>query len=124
MGTVEDRLLSGDDVIELSKVVDLIADHIRIGADTGRFILTPQFETLSPEHQIVVVLLGQKAREQVDEAGSDQLPPEGISQIMAEPIGQVYPVLRQLEQDGIVENRNGQYRVPARSFDQVSRMLG
>lgn len=120
--TLEDLLVDED---ELNKelLFDLLEDYIRIGSDTGRIIIQPEFRQLHSKEKVAVVLLAQHARVELGKADEKWLTPSEISEISGIKKGTVYPAARQLEEDGIAKNDDGSYSIPTYNLETIKSYI-
>lgn len=121
--TLENLLVDEEEVTE-ELLFDLLADYIRIGSDSGAIITQPDFRDLNAREKILVILTAQKAREELGMVETQWLSPKGISEASGINVNTIYPAVRELEEDGILESDDGEYRLPSYNLQQVRSHIG
>lgn len=98
---------------------DLLTGYIRIGKQSGDLIPEKAFQSLTAKQKVVLVLLSQHARHELEMVESEWMTPTEISEQSGVKKGTVYPTVRELDSEGVVEDDDGSYRVPAHSLEQA-----
>jgi DNA-directed RNA polymerase specialized sigma24 family protein len=103
---------------------DLLSRYIRIGEQSGRLFPEEEFQELSSGRKVVVVLLTQKARSELDMVETEWMAPSEISEDSGIKTGTVHPKVRELEQDGVIESDgDGSYRVPTPNMGRAREYI-
>jgi len=117
--TLENLLVDEQEVSE-EILHDLLNEYIRIGKQSGDLIPEKAFQSLTAKQKIVLVLLSQHARHELDMVESEWMTPTEISEQSGVKKGTVYPTVRELDNEEVVEDDDdGSYRVPAHSLEQA-----
>jgi len=98
---------------------DLLEEYIRIGKQSGDLIPQDHFRELTAKKKTLIVLLAQKARAELDMVDTKWMTPGEISTQSGVNQNTVYPTVRELDNEGLVESDDGAYRIPSHSIDQV-----
>lgn len=120
--TLED-LLVDEEQMNYELLTNLLADYIGIGSDSGSLVPQPAFEELTAKQQIVVVLLAQRARYELDMVESEQLTPTEISEESGIKTGTIYPSVRDLEAEDIAVGNDGSYHIPPYNFTKAKQFI-
>jgi DNA-binding MarR family transcriptional regulator len=120
--TLENLLV---DEQEMSEEIlhDLLSNYVRIGKQSGDLIPQQPFRDLTAKQKSIIVLLSQRARSQLEMVDSEWISPSEISEQSGIKKGTVYPTVRELENEGLVENEDGNYRVPAHGLDKTREYI-
>lgn len=116
--TLENLLV---DEQEMSEEIlhDLLTNYIRIGKQSGDLIPQKPFRDLTAKQKTIIVLLSQRARHELDMVESEWMSPTEISEQSGIKKGTVYPTVRELDNEGLVEDDDGNYRIPAHGLDKA-----
>lgn len=98
---------------------DLLENYIRIGKQSGDLIPQEEFRGLTAKKQTLIVLLSQKARFELDMVESEWMSPGEISSQSGINKNTVYPTVRELANDGLLDSEDGSYRVQSHGIDRV-----
>ncbi len=120
--TLENLLVDEQEISE-EILHDLLSEYIRIGQQSGDLIPQQPFRDLTAKEKVVVVLLSQRARNELDMVETEWMTPTEISEQSGVKKGTIYPTVRELNNEGEVEDDDGSYRIPAHSLDQVREYL-
>jgi len=117
---VEERDLYDDDRLEAA-----VTDHLRIDGETGRLVPRESFADLDAERQATGVLLARRVAVDRDLADTEWMGSAELADAAGEPIGRVFPALRELEQAGVVafDADERRYRVPPEELDRSAAFL-
>jgi hypothetical protein len=118
-----DDLLIDEEELNENLLAETLIDYLRIGSESGSLVLEDEFEDLTSHKQVTVVLLAQHALEGVGMADGQWLTPTEIAERSGVKRGTVYPAVRELDSEGIVENDDGSYRIPTHSIEAAKRFL-
>ena len=120
--TLENLLVDEQEVSE-ELLYDLLNEYVRIGEQNGALITQGAFRDLVAKQKIVVVLLAQWARFDLEIAESEWLTPTEISEQSGIKSGTVNPGVRNLDEESLVEDDGGRYRLPARNFERAREYI-
>lgn len=126
MGEQQSRLedlLVDEEALSEEVLFNTLADYLRIGEQSGELIFQDEFQSLNVKRKTTVILLAQRALKELDIAESEWLSPSAISDISGIKKGTLYPTVRSLDEQGIVEDNDGSYRVPSRSFERAQAFI-
>ncbi len=116
--TLENLLVDGEQMHE-EILHDLLEEYIRIGKQSGDLIPQDRFRDQTAKNKTLIVLLAQKARSELDMAESEWMTPGEISTQSGVNQNTVYPTVRELDNEGLIEGDDGTYRIPSHSIEQV-----
>lgn len=120
--TFEDLLVDEEQMNE-KLLTELLADYVGIGSTSGSLVPKPEFEALTAKQKILVVLLAQKARYELDMVESEQLTPSEISGESGIKTGTIYPSVRDLEDEDIAVGNDGNYHIPSYNFTKAKQFI-
>lgn len=120
--TLKDLLVDEEQMNE-ELLTNLLSDYVGIGSESGSLVPTPAFENLTAKQQIVVVLLAQRARYELEMVESEQLTPSEISADSGIKTGTIYPSVRELEEDDIAVSNDGSYHIPPYNFTKAKQLI-
>lgn len=120
--TLEDLLVDEEQMNE-ELLTNLLADYVGIGNESGSIVPKPAFAELTAKQQIVVVLLTQRARYELDMVETEELSPSEISDESGIKTGTIYPSVRELEDDDIAEGNEGRYHIPPYNFSKAKQLV-
>lgn len=109
--------------IDEERLLQLLVNYVRIGMDDGRIVLTGNFDNLDLKQKAAVLLLAQRAKSMLGQDTSSSLRPKTLSQIAEINIGRIYPAVRELEKEGLVENTDGKYIAKPEKFDEIKNLI-
>lgn len=119
---LEDLLVDEEQLNE-ELLTELLADYVGIGSKSGSLVPQPAFEELTAKQQIVVILLAQKARYELNMVESEQLTPSEISEESGIKTGTIYPSVRDLEEEDLAVGNNGNYHIPTYNFTKAKQFI-
>ncbi|CQH65255.1 uncharacterized protein HHUB_6088 (plasmid) [Halobacterium hubeiense] len=120
--TLENLLVDEQEISE-EILHDLLADYIGIGKQSGDLIPQQPFRELTAKEKVVIVLLSQRARHELDMVETEWMTPTEISDQSGVKKGTIYPTVRELDNDGIVEDDDGSYRIPAHGLQEAREYI-
>lgn len=85
---------------------------VRFTKGDGSLVLQPSVAELTSKQQITVILLAQMAKKALDLADTEWIAPADIADESGIKAGTIYPAVRALAEQGIVEGKDGEYRIP------------
>lgn len=118
-----DDLLVDEEEFNESMLTEVLAPYVRIGDDSGTFMPTDAFDSLSAAEQTAVVLLYRKAAHELDLSENDGGTPMEISEASGINYNTVKTAVRDLDDEGLVANDDGEYSIPGYNFDAVREFL-
>lgn len=104
-------------------LAETVTTYARVGDETGGLIPEDSFNELDSKGKIVVALLAQKVRFELDLAEEDWIAPSAISDMTGVKKGTIYPAVRELAKSGLVEDDDGKYRVPTVKLEAAKSFL-
>lgn len=119
---LEDLFVDEEDLNE-ELLVETVGQYAQIGKETGDLIPKSPYNDLDSKGRIIVALLAQKARFELDLTGSEWLSPGEISDLSGVKKNTVYPSVRELTSEGILRDEDGEYRVPSVNIEQAKEYL-
>lgn len=102
---------------------DLLSDYIRIGKQSGDLIPQEEFDQLAAKQKVIIVLLTQRARHELEMVKTEWLTPKEISQQSGVKQGTVHPTVRELNNESLIESGDGSYRIPSHSIRQAREFV-
>ncbi|SIR34931.1 hypothetical protein [Natronorubrum daqingense] len=117
-----DELVIPQEPVDPERLSRILSPYLRLSSD-GQFRYQTSFADLSPPEKVLVVLLGELAQSSLGLSTDDRLNPVEIARKAELELGAAYPSLRSLEQDGVVTNEAGQYRVDPSEFERVVKRI-
>ena len=120
--SLDDLLVDEEDRHE-ELLTTTLSPFLGIGDSSGALIPTEEFEKLSSVPQTALVLLGRKAAYGLDLADEEGATPKEISEISGINYNTVKSAVRELDEEGLVDNSDGCYTVPPHSYDQVKALI-
>lgn len=117
-------LVESEAELETERLVEILRPYVRITASDTQLRFTEDYRGLSVPKRILITLLAQKARTEVNSSEEDTLDPVEIADLSGLRIGVAYPHIRDLERHELVENLDGEYRVPDSKVGGVQQFLG
>ncbi|RZH67991.1 hypothetical protein [Natrinema altunense] len=120
--TFEDLLVDEQKLNE-NLLTETLIEYIRIGDESGDIVPQEEFEDLTNQEKVVVVLLVQHALEGLDKTEKEFLSPTDISEQSGVKKGSVYPAVRELDDEDIAQNKEGEYRIPTHNLEAAKRHL-
>lgn len=118
-----DDLLVDEEQLNEELLVKTVGTYAQIGKESGELVPNERYDDLSSKEKIVVVLLAQKARFELDLDDQKTLPPSEISALSGVKKGTVYPAVRDLDDDGLIRGEDGEYRLPSVNLEKAKEFL-
>lgn len=116
--TLENLLVDEQEISE-EILHDLLTRYIRIGKESGDLIPQGPFRDLTAKQKTIIVLLSQRARHELEMVETEWMSPTDISEQSGIKKGTVYPTVREINNEGLVEDDDGKYRIPAHGLDKA-----
>lgn len=120
--SLDDLLLDETDFNE-NLLAGVLAPYVRIGDTSGAFVPTEEFEALEAMEQVAIVLLYRKAAFELGLAESEDASPKEIAGVSGVKHNTVKPAVRELADEGLVENEDGRYTVPPYNYDSIRQFI-
>jgi len=120
--TLEDLLVDEEELNE-ELLAETVGRYAGIGKDSGDLIPNEAYTELNSIEKIVVALLAQKARFKLDMAEEEWLTPSGISEMSGVKKGTVYPSVRDLTDEGVIRDGDGEYMIPSVKVEKAKEYL-
>lgn len=120
--TLDDLLVSEDDLNE-ELLTEVLAPYVRIGDDSGAFIPTDEFESLQSTEKVAVFLLYRKAAYELGLADDEGATPLEVTEASGINHNTVKGAVRELDEENLVQNEDGEYSVPAYGYDSVQELI-
>ena len=120
--TLKDLIVDEEEQNE-QLLTGLLEKYVRIGKQSGELLPEPAFQELSTKQKTAVTLLTQRAKQKLDVSESEWLSPSEISAQSGVKKGTVYPIVRTLEEEGVAENEDGNYRIPGHGVRKVQQII-
>lgn len=120
--TLED-LLVDEEQLNKELLAGTVQKYAQIGKDSGDLIPNEQYNDLNSRNQVVVALLAQKARFELNLADEEWIPPTKISELSGIKKGTVYPAVRDLVDEGIIRDDDGDYMIPSVKVEKAKEYL-
>lgn len=119
-----DDLIVDESRVHRGLLRDLLSDYVQIGDKTGQLILQePFYKSLKSKEKILIILLAELAKQEKGIADSSYLSPKEISDTGDIKKGTVDPAVRDLNEDGIIENESGEYFITRPKLARVASYL-
>ncbi|APX95724.1 hypothetical protein [Natronorubrum daqingense] len=116
-------LLVDEEKLNKELLAGTVSKYVKIGKDSGDLIPNERYNDLISKKKIVVALLAQKARFELDMVEEEWLPPAEINEMTGVKTGTIYPAVRELTDDGIVSDDDGDYMIPSVKVEQAKEYL-
>lgn len=120
--TLEDLLVDEEELNE-ELLAETVGRYVGIGKDSGDLIPNEKYTELNSKEKVVVALLAQKARYELDMAEEEWLTPSEISEVSGVKKGTVYPVVRDLSDEGVIRDEDGEYVIPSVKIEKAKEYL-
>lgn len=105
--------------LSIEEITDLISPYAEIDVEESRIAFREEYSNADIKIQLLVPLLALHLFEQAGEVESAAIDPIQLAELTDYPIGKAYPVIRELEQSGAIENVGKQYRIVPDSDDRI-----
>ncbi|WP_162224566.1 single stranded DNA-binding domain-containing protein [Halorussus amylolyticus] len=126
MSTLDKTPLVHHNGTSADEIATLVSNHAALVGDgeDGSYTVffKDSFENLPPQKRVATALFLQRVKAEL-ESESPWVAPSELTQLLDASMGTVYPALRHLEQESVVENRNGVYRIPGTEFSKLKSVL-
>lgn len=126
MSTLDKSPLIHHNGTSATEVANLLSEHAALVSDgeDGSYTVffKDSFEELPPRKRVATALFLKRVKAEL-ESESAWLTPSELTQLLDSSMGMVYPALRHLEQESVVENRNGLYRIPGTEFSKLKGII-
>lgn len=120
--SLEDLLVDEEQLNE-DLLANTVGKYVNIGKDSGDLIPKETYNDLNSREKVVVALLAQKARFELEMAEEEWLTPSELSDLSGVKKGTIYPAVRDLADDGVVRDEDGAYMIPSVKVEQAKEYL-
>lgn len=118
-----DDLLVDEEKLNEELLAGTVGKYAEIGKDTGDLIPNERYNDLPSRKKVVVALLAQKARYELDLAEEEWISPSKISELSGVKKGTIYPVVRDLVDEGVIRDDDGDYMIPSVKVEKAKEYL-
>jgi hypothetical protein len=116
-------LLVDEEALNEELLAQTVGEYVQIGKDSGDLIPNEKYNDLTSKKKIVVALLAQKARFELDMVEDEWLAPSEISKLTGVKTGTIYPSVRDLADEDIVRGDDGSYMIPSVHVERAKAYL-
>ncbi len=120
--SLEDLLVDEEQLNE-ELLANTVGEYVNIGKDSGDLIPDEAYNDLTAREKVVVALLAQKARSELDMAEEEWLSPSDLSELSGVKKGTIYPAVRDLADDGVARDKDGEYMIPSVKVEEAKEYL-
>jgi len=120
--SLEDLLVDEEQLNE-ELLANTVGKYVKIGKDSGDLIPNSEYNDLTSAKKVVVALLAQKARFELDMADDEWLSPSELSEMCGVKKNTIYPKVRDLTDEGIITDGDGEYMIPSVKVEQAKEYL-
>lgn len=110
--TLEDLLVDEEELNE-ELLAETVGDFAQIGKDSGDLIPNERYNDLGSRKKIVVAMMAQKVRFELDLTDEERIGPSEISNLSGVKKNTVYPAVRELDNEGILRSEDAEYWLPS-----------
>lgn len=104
-------------------LANTVTKYTRIGNESGSLLPQSEFNDLDARGKIVVALLAEKTLHALEMSDNEWLTPTEIAEMTGIKKGTVYPAMRDLARQGLVQDEDGEYRIPTVRLEDAKRYL-
>lgn len=119
---LEDLLIDEQQLNE-ELLADTVGEYANIGENSGDLIPNESYNNLGSKEKVIVTLLAQKAKFELDMVENEWLAPSEISALSGVKKGTVYPAVRDLAAEGIVRDEDGEYVISSAKISKAKERL-
>jgi predicted transcriptional regulator len=116
-------LLVDEEQLNKELLANTVGEFVNIGKDSGDLIPNEAYNNLNSMKKVVVALLAQKARFELDMTEEEWLSPSEISELSGVKKGTVYPNVRDLVDEGVIRDDDGEYVIPSVKVEEAKEYL-
>jgi len=120
--SLEDLLVDEEELNE-ELLANTVGKYANIGKDSGDLIPNEAYNNLNSKKKVVVALLAQKARFELNMTEEEWLAPTELSELSGVKKGTVYPAVRDLVNEGVIRDEDGEYMIPSVKIEQAKEYL-
>lgn len=120
--SLEDLLVDEKQLNE-ELLANTVGEYVSIGRGGGDLIPNELYQDLTSRKKVVVALLAQKARFELEMAEDEWLAPSELSELCGVKKGTIYPAVRDLADEGVVRDEDGAYMIPSVKVEQAKEYL-
>jgi hypothetical protein len=118
-----ENLLVDEEKLNEELLANTVGKYVKIGKDSGDLIPNSEYSDLTSAKKVVVALLAQKARFELDMADGEWLSPSELSEMCGVKKNTIYPKVRDLADEGILRDGDGEYMIPSVNVEQAKEYL-
>lgn len=126
MSTLDKTPLVHENGTSAGEIAELLSEHAALVSDgpSGSYTVffKDSFYDLPASKRVAIALFVQRVKAELDSTTS-WVDPSELARLTELSMNEAYPALRQLERTGVVENRNGVYRIPGTEFSKLKSVL-
>lgn len=126
MSTLDETDLVHENGTSADEIADMLSEHAAlVSAVSGgsyTVFFKDSFYDLHPSKRVAVALFVRRVKAEL-ESTTPWLNPSELAGLTDLSMNEAYPALRYLEREGVVENRNGAYRIPGTEFSKLKGVL-
>lgn len=104
-------------------LANTVTQYTKIGNESGSLVPQSEFNELDARGKLMVALLAEKARHALELVDDEWLTPSEIADMTGVKKGTVYPAIRDLARLGLLQDEDGEYRVPTVKLEEAKRYL-
>lgn len=119
---LEDLLVDEEELNE-ELLAETVSRYTKLGSESGSLIPESTFQDLSAKEKILVALLAQKVKFELELVDNEKIGPSMISELTGVKSGTVYPSVRELDELGLARNEDGKYWIPTVSIGKAKSYL-
>lgn len=119
---LEDVLVDDEELNEVL-LSNTVSKYAKVGSESGRLVPEDPYRNLPSKGKLVVGLLAQKVRFELDLVEQEWLTPTELADLTGVKKGTVYPAVRDLADLGIAESNDGSYRIPTVKINAAKEFL-
>lgn len=126
MSILNDSTLVHQNGTSATEIAERLSDYAALVSDgtnsSYSIFFKDSFDDLSPSKQVATTLFLQRVKAEL-ETESPWLTPSELTKRTDLSMSEVYPALRRLERESVVENQNGLYRIPGTEFSKLKSII-
>lgn len=120
--SLEDLLVDEEQLNE-ELLAETVGKYVNIGKDSGDLIPHKKYNDLNSRKKAIVALLAQKARFELEMTDEEWLSPSELSDLSGVKKGTIYPAVRELADEGVVRDEDGEYMIPSVKVEKAKEYL-
>jgi len=117
-------LIVDEEKVNEEVLYQVLAPYIGIGSTTNTILLKPEFYKLSDsKKKILIYLTARKALAFLGKLEGEGVGPTEVAKKTNIKKGTVFPAIRKLEDEGLVENDDGKYFIANHNITKIKEIL-